>query len=290
MTEDNRVNVFLLCVSALELLVLQVFYMRGKVKWEALWVIFIECAAYGAGIVSPGEGIVVFELENGMYIEWLRYAGWILTCPVLLMTLVSMTTADGTKAPTVRLVPLLVCNLTMVLFGITSGSVLAPSKWYIFGAAVCFGGVVFSNVIQCLMALWGDSQTPHIRFVSLWLALTFVGGWGVFPCNFFAGHSGMGLISEQLYISIFVVGDLLSKNCWVAIAAYRNHLVAQYNDEQEEELRVAMQLENARGIDLHVAPMAPALQPPPRGRKGSNSTLILNEVTRSATPDLLRRN
>jgi len=77
MTEDNRVNVFLLCVSALELLVLQVFYMRGKVKWEALWVIFIECAAYGAGIVSPGEGIVVFELENGMYIEWLRNAA----CP-----------------------------------------------------------------------------------------------------------------------------------------------------------------------------------------------------------------
>ena len=50
-----------------------------------------------------------------MWIEWMRYAGWILTCPVLLMTLVSMTTEDGTKAPTVRLVPLLVANLTMVI-------------------------------------------------------------------------------------------------------------------------------------------------------------------------------
>ena len=55
-----------------------------------------------------------------MWIEWMRYAGWILTCPVLLMTLVSMTTQDGTKAPTVRLVPLLVANLTMVLLGITA--------------------------------------------------------------------------------------------------------------------------------------------------------------------------
>ena len=26
----------------------------------------------------------------GMWVEWMRYAGWILTCPVLLMTLVSM--------------------------------------------------------------------------------------------------------------------------------------------------------------------------------------------------------
>jgi hypothetical protein len=33
---------------------------------------------------------------------------------VLLMTLVSMTTADGTKPPTVKLVPFLVCQLSMV--------------------------------------------------------------------------------------------------------------------------------------------------------------------------------
>ena len=25
-----------------------------------------------------------------MWVEWMRYAGWILTCPVLLMTLVSI--------------------------------------------------------------------------------------------------------------------------------------------------------------------------------------------------------
>tara|TARA_B100000780_G_C20903839_1_gene359756 strand:- start:509 stop:619 length:111 start_codon:yes stop_codon:yes gene_type:complete len=36
------------------------------------------------------------------------------------MTLVSMTTADGTKPPTVKLVPFLVCQLSMVLCGINS--------------------------------------------------------------------------------------------------------------------------------------------------------------------------
>lgn len=74
--------------------------------------------------------------HTGMWIEWMRYAGWILTCPVLLMTLVSMTTEDGTKAPTVRLVPLLVANLTMVLLGITAAANLPPVKWYIFTAAL----------------------------------------------------------------------------------------------------------------------------------------------------------
>jgi len=170
MTTDIGVNIFLLVVSIMELLILQIGHMRNKVKWEAMWVIFVECAAYGSSIVSPDEGFVTFHLENGMHIEWLRYAGWILTCPVLLMTLVSMTTADGTKPPTVRMVPLLVCNLTMVLFGVTSGSVLEPTKWYIFGIGVCFGGIVFSNVIQCLFSLYCDSQTDGIKCVSILLA------------------------------------------------------------------------------------------------------------------------
>jgi len=29
-----------------------------------------------------------------MWVEWMRYAGWILTCPVLLMTLVSVVTTE----------------------------------------------------------------------------------------------------------------------------------------------------------------------------------------------------
>ena len=168
---DIGVNIFLLIVSIMELLLLQIGYMRDKVKWEAMWVIFIECVAYGSSIISPDEGFVTMHLENGMQIEWLRYVGWILTCPVLLMTLVSMTTAEGTKPPTVRLVPLLVCNLTMVLFGITSGSVLEPTKWYVFGIGVCFGGVVFSSVVQCLWALYCDSQNDSIKCVSI-LGLT----------------------------------------------------------------------------------------------------------------------
>ena len=116
-----------------------------------------------------------------MYLEWMRYAGWLLTCPVLLMTLVrstctrtrtctamnihectqlthlpnsvpldSMTTEEGTKAPTVRLVPLLVANLTMILFGITAGLTTSGAKWFIFGGALCFGGFVFSSAIQVM--------------------------------------------------------------------------------------------------------------------------------------------
>jgi bacteriorhodopsin len=121
-------NIFLLVVSVIELLLLFVAFQQGKGKWEGLWVILVECIAYAANAVSPDADHVTFRLENGMWIEWIRYSGWILTCPVLLMTLVSMTTAEGTKPPTVRLVPLLVANLTLVISGITSAASLPPVK------------------------------------------------------------------------------------------------------------------------------------------------------------------
>ena len=287
---DNGVNIFLLCVSIFELLVLQIFFMRGKVKWEGMWVIFVECIAYGAAIISPDEGFVTFEFENGMYIEWLRYAGWILTCPVLLMTLVSMTTCDGTKAPTVRLVPLLVCNLTMVLFGITSGSVLAPTKWYIFGIGVCFGGIVFSAVVQCLVALYQDSPNSETRMASLLLGITFLGGWGIFPCNFLVGHSGLQVVSKQVYITLFVIGDLLSKNAWVAIAAFRGHLLDVYNEQQEARFHKddPHELEDPRQFEQEDPRHADFQQRGRTQRRPSNSNIILDEIS-APTPERLRQ-
>ena len=39
--------------------------MRGKVKWEGMWVIFVECVAYAAGLVSPDADFVSIRLTNG---------------------------------------------------------------------------------------------------------------------------------------------------------------------------------------------------------------------------------
>eukprot|EP00320_Phaeocystis_rex_P015033 CAMPEP_0119059564 /NCGR_PEP_ID=MMETSP1178-20130426/3694_1 /TAXON_ID=33656 /ORGANISM="unid sp, Strain CCMP2000" /LENGTH=194 /DNA_ID=CAMNT_0007040607 /DNA_START=20 /DNA_END=600 /DNA_ORIENTATION=- len=194
MAEGGRaLNLTLLIISVLELLFLKVAgstYLEGKVKWEGMWVIFVECVAYGAGFVSPDADFVSIHLTNGMWVEWMRYAGWILTCPVLLMTLVSMTTEDGTKAPTVRLVPLLVANLTMVLLGITAAANVKPMKWYIFAMGLCFGGHVFSSAIQCFIALYEGSPCAAVRTTSLWLCITFLTGWGCFPVAFLTGHPG----------------------------------------------------------------------------------------------------
>ena len=39
--------------------------MRGKVKWEGMWVIFVECVAYAASLVSPDADFVSIRLTDG---------------------------------------------------------------------------------------------------------------------------------------------------------------------------------------------------------------------------------
>ena len=42
-----------------------VLQLEGKVKWEGMWVIFVECIAYGAAYVSPDADFVSIHLTNG---------------------------------------------------------------------------------------------------------------------------------------------------------------------------------------------------------------------------------
>ena len=65
-------------------------FQQGVTGWEPLWVITVEGINYCLSIMRPGLGAL--EMANGATVAWLRYAGWLITCPVLLMFLTAMTT------------------------------------------------------------------------------------------------------------------------------------------------------------------------------------------------------
>ena len=82
---------FLVFISAVQLVALFAAHHQGLTGWEPLWVIGVEGCNYFMQAVRPGTGDLV--LVTGVNIPWLRYVGWLITCPVLLMHLVSMTYA-----------------------------------------------------------------------------------------------------------------------------------------------------------------------------------------------------
>ena len=115
----------LFAVSCLELLCLFYGYRLRKVTWEQLWILIVECFSYGCAATVPEAQFRTLLLANGREIPWLRFMGWLLTCPVLLMGLVSIGTMTGTST-SVRLVPVLVANFVMILLGVTSATIDEP--------------------------------------------------------------------------------------------------------------------------------------------------------------------
>ncbi len=126
-------------LSALELLVLFYGWRVNKVTWEPLWILFMECFSYGSAVAVPDAPFRTLVLANGRELPWMRFMGWLLTCPVLLMGLISLGTLAG-KGSSVRMVPILVANMVMILLGITAAGIDEPGpQRIVFAMAGVFG-------------------------------------------------------------------------------------------------------------------------------------------------------
>ena len=145
----HKVSVVL--ITSIQLICLFYAFQHGITGWEPLWVLGIEGTNYCLSILQPGLGDL--ETYDGRSISWLRYAGWMVTCPVLLMFLTAMTTYGGRPAP-VRLVPLLIANQMMILAGVTACAYGGVAKWVIYLLSCACGGIVITLSIICLLSLW----------------------------------------------------------------------------------------------------------------------------------------
>ena len=157
--------------TAFELLILFYGWRIKKVTWEQLWILFIECFSYGCAAAIPDAPFRNLELANGRTLPWMRFMGWLLTCPVLIMGLVSLGTVAG-KASTVRMVPILVANMTMILLGITAAGIEEPGpQRIVYALAGVFWRRPNPSVAPAVPATSrstpGDSRssppTPHSR-------------------------------------------------------------------------------------------------------------------------------
>ena len=94
--------------------------------------------SYGCAAAIPDAPFRNLLLANGRTLPWMRFMGWLLTCPVLLMGLISLGTLAG-KASSVRMVPVLVANMVMILLGITAAGIDEPgSQRIVFALAGVF--------------------------------------------------------------------------------------------------------------------------------------------------------
>ena len=160
-------------ISAFELLVLFYGWRVNKVTWEPLWILFMECFSYGSAVAVPDAPFRTLVLANGRELPWMRFMGWLLTCPVLLMGLISLGTLAG-KGSSVRMVPILVANMVMILLGITAAGIDEPGpQRIVFAMAGLFGACpILSPLPHTPLPRAPRSTTPPLHTQSGPVALS----------------------------------------------------------------------------------------------------------------------
>ena len=212
-------------VSGIELAAIATTLASTAGSWEPMWIIGVQAVYYFLHSVQPGAGNMY--LVNGAVIPWLRYLTWLLTCPVLLMFLVTMTTYGGRSAA-VKLVPLLVLSQLMVLMVITAQSnedVLVIKWLLVFVAATCFG-MIISFSVNCLQTLHGLMHTFQGTcgvHLMVGVTLSFLVGWVLYPIGYALGVGGLKVVGSDAEEAIFMVADLLSRNIFLGLAVRMKH-------------------------------------------------------------------
>ena len=211
----------IIIIAGSELAWLAMCHARGTIKWEPMWVIGVSWLSYTSDLMLPDAQWAKPMLANGEYVDLQKIAGWMATCPVLILFLVSLTTFGGREA-SVRVVPLLVANQTMFLFGIMSAVCTGSPRWWFYAGSWVAGCYVFAATSVCFRSLYkffGQSEAgAGGRNLVLAQSVTYIFGWAIFPIVWTFGHSGAGLLSDEACNYIQMVGDLLAKEMFVAFS------------------------------------------------------------------------
>ena len=89
----------------------------------------------------------------------------------------------------------------------------------------------------------------------------------------------MHIISTDVQWALFVLGDLLSKNSWVAIAVLRSHYLDEHHNleaAQVADIEIAVGAMSSGRQQQQQAPQQQQhSQPVERKRRGSNSSMLI---------------
>lgn len=230
----------IMVVAGVELAWLALCHSRGIIKWEPMWVIGVCWLNYASDLMAPDAQWAKPMLANGEYLDLQKIAGWMATCPVLILFLVSLTTHGGREA-SVRVVPLLVANQTMFLFGIMSGVCTGSPRWWFYAGSWAAGCYVFIASSVCFRSLYkffgqNDAGAAGRNLVCV-LAAAYICGWMIFPVVWTFGHSGTHQLSDQACNYFQMVGDLLAKETFVALSVV---LKVRYLTETPRPWRVML--------------------------------------------------
>lgn len=216
---DVLVQSFLALMCGALLVFFASMYAKGHASWMVVYVQAIELASYICMIAAGADAKIAIAGGNdgARYFVWVRYAGWFLTCPVLLQMMTRVCHADVPNADfTTQTIMAFVFTEVM---GVTAALQTNPSvKWICFflgliGAFALYWRLYTTWCVESLR-MEPESMTARYQLIGL-----MVFTWTMFPITFALCPEMTGTITFVQSQVTFAVLDIFCKNlfgfmCW----------------------------------------------------------------------------
>ena len=182
---------------------------RGVPVWEYIVAIVIPVWS-GLAYLAMAFGYGTVEVA-GQTTYWARYADWVVTTPLLLAALWMTATTRTDKRPhAATLVALVAADVIMILSGLVGDLSEGPARFVYYGVGV-------AALLLIFWVVWGplrrvaEGQDAEVgstyRTVAAYLGVFWVG----YPLTWILGPSGLGVVSQTVDTTLFVLLPVFSK-------------------------------------------------------------------------------
>ena len=193
-------------------------YSFKRCKWEVIFVCatsFILSGIYHVlGNHVPAR-IRVEGMKEGRSVPWVRLAGYLITCPVLLLHLSNL--RGEANYDTFRAMQLVGVFQCVTLCGLTAAMCIDDAhKAFFHLLGGCFAMFLFWRVRQIFVKAFKDFPEEARGHLYV-LMFCFFGGWGGFGLTFNLGPEGWALINPVAHNIIVRILDIITKHVYAAV-------------------------------------------------------------------------
>eukprot|EP00798_Chlamydomonas_sp_ICE-L_P020346 gene20346-27109_t len=180
--------------------------------WEETFVCCIELIHVCFSIWHMTDSPCMLYLSTGNYALWLRYAEWLLSCPVILIHLSNLTGMKNDYNK--RTMALLVSDVGCIVWGITAAFAQNEVKIIFFFMGLTFGMYTFYAAAKIYIEAYHTVPKGVCRHLVKIQAYDYFITWSCFPILFVLGPEGFGHITQYTSGIAHEILDLFSKNLW----------------------------------------------------------------------------
>lgn len=207
-----------------------------------IYVAAVEPLTYLLGLLFADQTVVPIG-DDGLPFAWLRYGGWLCTCPVLLLNLTNLPKGRKYKSP-MNTLGALVLDQVMIVAGVSAIFYKGIAKAALFAIGLLAGAALFRIAFNTFQSA-SKSYPEHARTWLWGIAVVFFSSWCLFPILWLLGPEGSGVISVQDSLVMHAIADLVSKNTYSGMAWWLKWVVldtkplafARKNNETKQSIK-----------------------------------------------------